>query len=94
MKRVSSGHRAISILVFRNGKWNVLEQPREELNMKDGNPFALAKKHMRKNVTFQQQQQQPGVAVWLKTDDRLQYIGTLKGRRTALVDPKDFFVLR
>ena len=29
------------------------------------------------------------VAVWLKTDDQLQYMGTLKGRRTTLVDPKE-----
>ena len=68
--------------------WTPPEQLREELNLKDGNPFALPKKHMRKNVSLRQQ---PGVAAWLKTDDQLQYMGTLKGRRTTLVDPKRNF---
>eukprot|EP00435_Cladocopium_sp_Y103_P020466 s1075_g5.t1 len=88
MKRVPSGHRTISVLDFFNNKWMVPEQLRNELNINDVNPFIIPKKQMRKNVTFEQR---PGVAVWMKTDDRLQYMGTLKGRRTTLVDPKEIF---
>ena len=61
VKRVSSGHHT--------------EQLREELNLKDGNPFALPKKHMRKNVSLRQQ---PGVAAWLKTDDSAAVHGNLE----------------
>ena len=88
MKRVPSGHRTISVMDFFNNKWMVPDQLRAELNFKDVNPFLIPKKQMRKNVTFQQR---PGVAVWMKTEDRLHFMGILKGRRNTLVDPKEIF---
>jgi len=88
MKRVPSGHRTISIMDFFNNKWMVPDQLRAELNFKDVNPFLIPKKQTRKNVTFQQR---PGVAVWMKTEDRLHFMGILKGRRNTLVDPKEIF---
>ena len=91
IKRVPSGHRTISIMDFFNNKWMVPDQLRAELNFKDVNPFLIPKKQTRKNVTFQQR---PGVAVWMKTEDRLHFMGILKGRRNTLVDPKKFSVLQ
>ena len=83
MRRLPTGHRAISILEFQ-GKWRLPDQLRDELQLRD-DPFSLDTAHMPAGV-----RQRPGVAVWLKNDDgQLQYMGTLAGPHQSLVDPRE-----
>ena len=85
MRRTPSGHRAISILEF-GGKWMLPESLKSDLKMGDDNPFLLSRDKKSNSV-----QQRPGVAVWLKNENDMVFMGALTGPRTTFVDPHEIF---
>ena len=83
MRRLPSGHRTISVLEF-NGRWKLPEGLAKELTISsDGNPFLLPRTSVGDKL-----QQRPGVAVWLKKDSELIFMGSMDAR-TTLVHPSE-----
>ncbi|CAK8990659.1 Integrase catalytic domain-containing protein, partial [Durusdinium trenchii] len=83
MRRLPSGHRTISALEF-NGRWKLPEGLAKELTISsDGNPFLLPRTSVGDKL-----QQRPGVAVWLKKDSELIFMGSMDAR-TTLVHPSE-----
>ena len=85
MRRTPSGHRTISVLEF-NGKWNLPEPLWHELGITSDELF-----HLETDKKSRRLQQRPGVAVWLKKDADLVYMGTLSGPRQLFVHPSEVF---